>query len=427
VKPHVLQLGEGCNSRESRVQRRDEPHISLGSFLSAVFALTMQRDSPHNQRTTLIGMNLESSLQGFFRPRFRRTRGSKSEEFGFRGQQHVPLEATNVGMTPVMPRYLCPLKWCQGLPKFPSMASLSYRQGWSLIVVLVICPSLLFAATPSDQPQITYRTGAAEVRVPFFATDQNGHPLDTITQDDFAIVDSGVVIRDFRSLARSNETALDIVALIDTSESVAPRFRANMQHVLKLGDSESGTSNDGLSIIEFSALQPTIVCSGNCRSADAEQKLHSVIAKGATPLFDALTYTAQFVSQRRVSGARQVVLLFSDGNDTISRASPREAFQALLATGAVLYAVNVDPSGAVSSGSVLLQQLAEATGGRSFSVHEDTRHVLQAIMAELRSAYVVTYSLPNHQTGFHSLRILPKHNLNLRFHCRRGYSYEDTP
>jgi VWFA-related protein len=325
-----------------------------------------------------------------------------------------------------MLRYLCALEWRKRLPKFPSMASLSHRQSSSFPLLLVLLPVVLLGSSSGEDPQIRYHTGTSEVRVAFFATDQNGRLLNNVSKDDFAVIDSGTVIRDFRSLARSTETALDVVALVDTSESVAPRFRANLQHVVQLVDAEPTNSADGLSVVQFAGLEPQIVCSGDCRSAEAEQKLRSIKAQGPTPLFDALTYTAQFVVERHAPGIRQVVILFSDGNDTISRASAREALEAVLSSGALLYAVNVDTSGASSAGSLLLQQMAEATGGRSFSSRDGISDVLRAILDDLRAAYVVTYSLPTHQAGFHSLRILPKHNLNLRFHCRRGYYYEEN-
>ncbi len=328
-------------------------------------------------------------------------------------------------MTWVMPRYLRALEWWQGLPKFPSMASLSHRQGWSFPLILLLL-SFLLGNSKAEDPQVTYRTGTSEVRVSFFATDQNGRLLEKVTKDDFAVVDSGIVVRDFRSLSRSSETALDIVALVDTSESVAPRFRANLQHVVQLVDAESRRASGVVSVIQFAGLQPTVLCSGECGSCIAEQKIEATKAQGQTPLFDALTYTAQFVSEHRTAGARQVIILFSDGNDTISRASAREAFAAVAGTGALLYTVNVGASSADSPGASVLQEMAEATGGRSFSAHDGTSNVLQSILADLRSAYVVSYALPSHDRGFHSLQILPKHNLNLRFHCRRGYFYEES-
>jgi VWFA-related protein len=324
-----------------------------------------------------------------------------------------------------MAKYLRVLEWCREVPKFALMVSLSHRQGWSFMLALAIFPSLLFGSGGGDDETLRYRTGSSEVRLSFFATDQNGRPLEPLTKDDFAVVDSGLVIRDFRSLTRSAETALDIVALVDTSESVAPRFGGNMQNFLQLVHTQSTSRNQTLSVIQFSGLQPSVLCSGDCSSAAMQSKVAQWKAQGPTPLFDALTSTARFISSRRRPDVRQVVILFSDGNDTISRASAREAFDALLATGALLYAVNVDRSAAGSEGSLVLQQMAEATGGRSFASGENTATVLQTILADLHACYVVTYPLPNRQAGFHSIRILPKRNLKLQFHSRRGYYYDE--
>ena len=73
----------------------------------------------------------------------------------------------------------------------------------------------------------------------------------------------------------------------------------------------------------------------------------------------------------------------------------------------------------------MLQQLAESTGGRALQLPEDAVDLLQAVLADLHASYIVTYQLPSRTTGFHSLRILPKHNLNLRFYCRKGYNYDE--
>src|ERR1035441_2562770 len=74
----------------------------------------------------------------------------------------------------------------------------------------------------------SYRSNVSEVRVTFFATDENNHPLDIIDKADFAVVDNEQVIRSFRSFTHSDETSLEVVALVDLSESVAPRVRVSM-------------------------------------------------------------------------------------------------------------------------------------------------------------------------------------------------------
>ena len=61
----------------------------------------------------------------------------------------------------------------------------------------------------------TYRSTVSEVRVTFFVTDENNHPLATLAKSDFAIVDNERVVRTFRSFTRSDETSLDVVALVD--------------------------------------------------------------------------------------------------------------------------------------------------------------------------------------------------------------------
>ena len=306
------------------------------------------------------------------------------------------------------------------------MALLSHRQGWSLAFLLAFFPCLFYASSTSDDRPTTYRTGTSEVRISFFATDEGNHPFENIGKDDFAIVDGDIVIRDFRSLVRASDTSLDLVLLVDDSESIAPRFQEVRQDILKLISSDSLSPDDRVSVVTFAGMRPTIFCVQDCGAPAIRQRLLAAKAEGATPLFDAVNYTAHLVTSERKTTARQVVILFSDGRDTISMASYREALNAMVASGAVLYTVNIDRSkDSYSQGSRTLQQMAESTGGRSFELPDHAVDLLQAVLADLHASYVVTYQLPNRTAGFHSLRILPKHNLKLQFHCRKGYNYDD--
>ena len=159
-------------------------------------------------------------------------------------------------------------------------------------------------------------------------------------------------------------------------------------------------------------------------------RLLAVKSGGTTPLFDALIFGADFISHHRRAGARPVLILFSDGNDTISLHSAREALEAVLDGGALIYSVDIGTPENQTAGSMFLRQVSEATGGRYFSLrfspHDGAATVLNAVLEDLRASYVVTYDLPSHQAGFHSLRLLPTHNLNLTFHSRNGYYYEPS-
>ena len=291
---------------------------------------------------------------------------------------------------------------------------------------LLVLSRSVYAGEANHLPAATYRTTVSEVRITFFATDERNRPIDKIGKDDFAVVDNGIVVRDFRSLVRSDETALDVVAVVDASESVARRFPATLSDVLQLVSQRQLASDDNISVMAFGGLRPVLICARNCRSAAAAQKLLAVKAAGATPLFDALVEGAKFISSRRTPGVRPILVLFSDGDDTISKTPADDALQAVIASSALLYTIDLNKPGDTSRGSDAMQQMAGMTGGRYFSGGEGAVRVVQAALEDLRASYVVTYQLPSHAVGFHSLRILPKHNLNLRFHCRNGYYYETS-
>ena len=317
---------------------------------------------------------------------------------------------------------------------------------WHIQKVLLALFVLTYASAAEDTSDLsgppTYRSIVSQVRVTFFATDQNNHSLESLTKSDFAIVDNEHVVRNFKSFTHSDETSLDVVALVDLSESVAPRLRVAMSDVLQLVAREQSTPDDNLAVLSFGgsfgwafdSIHPAILCSSGCRNSDSVSGLLAVKSGGTTPLFDALVFGADFISHHRRAGARPVMILFSDGNDTISLHSAREALDAVLDEGALIYSVDMGTSEKQSSqqtaGSMFLRRLSEATGGRYFSLrlspNDGAAAILNAVLEDLRASYVVTYDLPSHQAGFHSLRLLPTHNLNLTFHSRNGYDYEPS-
>ena len=316
---------------------------------------------------------------------------------------------------------------------------LGHRLSWSALLaftVLTYVFSCIAAAedTSSASSLPTYRSNVSEVRVTFFATDENNHSRATLAPSDFAVVDSDYVVRNFRSFTHSDETSLDVIALVDVSESVAPGFHVAMSDVLRLVGREQSIPNDNFSVLSFGGtsggMGPAILCSGDCDASDTVSRLQAVKSGDATPLFDALIFGADFISHHCRAGARPVLILFSDGNDTISLHSAREALNAVLAEGALIYSVDIGTPEKPSAGSVFLRQASDATGGRYFparlSRREDAATLLNAVLEDLRASYVVTYDPPSHQAGFHSLRLLPTHNLNLTFHSRNGYYREPS-
>jgi VWFA-related protein len=301
----------------------------------------------------------------------------------------------------------------------------------SLMVWLAVCSQHAAACAVTNQDAFdgasntTYHSRPSEVRLVFFATDEQNRPVEQLRQDDFAIVDNEHVIRTFRSFSRAPLGRLDIAVLIDSSESVHPQFAAEMASLLQLMSQWPSNPDHNLSILSVSGMEPRFVCTSDCWALSAGW-FTAIQQGGATPLFDALQLAAVFLAQRQQPDTWPLIILFSDGRDTISKSSFRGALEKVLAAGVQIYSIDLNPPRQMDNGSAILQEFAKDTGGRYIQHGPHTTKTMGDILDDLHSARLVTYALPESSSAFHSIRILPTHNPNLQFRSRRGY-YREPP
>ncbi|MGD0181182.1 MAG: VWA domain-containing protein [Terriglobales bacterium] len=293
------------------------------------------------------------------------------------------------------------------------------------LITTVFAGHLIHAQTTQrdseESSASTYRSNVSEVRLVFFATDEHSHAVEALQKDDFAVVDNESVIRDFRSFTHADLINLDVIVLIDSSESVLPHFKEEIAEVHQLISQSPWNSEDRLSVLSFGGMGAQIVCSSDCRSSFIADRIASRSAGGATPLFDALAVTARILMERRQPDVWPVIILFSDGDDTISKASFYEALEKVRDSEAQIYAIDLNPSGQASNGTATLQRIADDSGGRRLGIGVGAVGIFNSVISDLHSARVVTYALPESGSTFHSVRILPTRNLTLQFRCRRGY------
>ena len=280
-------------------------------------------------------------------------------------------------------------------------------------------------AVSGDQPDLTYRTGTNEVRLAFSASDQNDHGVATLTSNDFAVVDTGFIVRNFQSFTRSAYSRLSISILIDSSESVTPEYRKEISDALALLSDSAGVPEENISLITFHGRKPALLCSGNCRSSNAVQKLPASHSGGLTPLFDAVVFASDLMAQNADEQTQKVLIVLSDGNDTISLRSLRDARDSAVTHNVQIYGIAQDRSARFSNGTQTLRTLAAATGGRCLTAENGATRALNLILEDFRASYIVSYHLPTHARGFHTVQILPTHNINLKFRSRSGYYYPD--
>jgi VWFA-related protein len=273
---------------------------------------------------------------------------------------------------------------------------------------------------------MTLRSDVTEVRMTFSTTDQNGRVMATVLPSDFAIVDGDMVVRDFRSFARSAYTRLDVVVLVDASESITPQFRQELANVVQLIGETDSVPDDSFSVLSFRDLKPSVVCEGNCRALNSSAQFPVMQSGGLTPLYDSIVFAAHKLGHDNDPRVKKILILFSDGADTISLKSFTDAMNSALDNDVAIYSVDVSQPH-TSPGTLVLRSFSVNTGGRYFPFEAGTTKLIDAILEDFHAAYAVAYKLPSHADGFHLVRILPTHNLSLQFHCRRGYYYPSTP
>lgn len=294
---------------------------------------------------------------------------------------------------------------------------------WPMLVLIVLSYPYP-ASAAGDPPDLTYRTHANEVRLTFSVSDRNNHGVATLQPGDFAVVDKDLIVRKFQSFTRSDSTKLEIAILVDASGSVAPRFAPEISELLDLLSETAGIPEQNLSVFSFRDLQPKLLCSGNCRQSHVAGLVSTPRSGDLTPLFDSIVFASDFLAQRADHDAQKILIVFSDGQDSVSRHSLADATNAAITAAVQIYAIDLNRN-LSSQGSAVLYRFAGATGGRYFSGSNAPARAMNVILEDFKASYIVTYKLPNHESGFHALRVLPTHNSNLQFRSRSGYYFSD--
>ena len=301
------------------------------------------------------------------------------------------------------------------------MAILLPRRRARLLLPLLL--SWISLGADGDAPA-RFRTTVSEVQLSFSALDQNNHGVATLQASDFAVVDQSYIVRNFQSFTRSDWTKLELAILLDASASATPHFRQEVAGILDLVSHTAGIPDENVSLFSFQGQRPTLLCSGDCRATNAATiRLASAQSAGLTPLYDSIVFAADFLVQHGDSHAQKVLIVFSDGEDTISRYSLTDAIDAALSGNVQIYGIDLNHAACPGPGAATLNRLAGATGGRYFPPQGGATRALNVILEGFRATYIVGYKLPTHVSGFHVVRIFPTHNLNLEFHCRSGYYY----
>jgi VWFA-related protein len=260
------------------------------------------------------------------------------------------------------------------------------------------------AVLPAQAPPV-FESAVEAVYLDVFVTRRNA-PVTGLRASDFQVRDNGVVQR--ASLVALDAVTVTAVLVLDSSESVRGRAldelkAASRSFVRALGP------RDKAALVTFS--HDVVLAADATTDREAlGRAIDRLRGQGATALFDAL-----YAALRRPWPDRPLVVVFTDGADTMSWLSARDVLEAARASNAVVYLVG-------STKPPQLDEVAEVTGGRFVALDKerDVEAALIGILEAMRTRYLLTYEPSGvARAGRHRLEVRVKGGGEVRH--RREY------
>lgn len=329
--------------------------------------------------------------------------------------------------------------------------------------VLVVLIGLLIwgwevRAQNVDQDDVI-RVEAELTNLPFTVTDKQRRFVTTLRAEDLRVLEDGVPQTLF-TFQQETDRPLSIAFLIDVSASQEVTLADEKAAARLFIENVIKSSRDQVAIVPFTGsayleqnltrdvltvyrvLQsveiaaPGYLGSGPALSGiPTGPRLPATPPEGSTAIWDAVALTADGVLTKSLGQRRRAIILLSDGLDTTSRLSLKQAANSALAAETVVYTIGIGNSKREGVNRDPLREIAERTGGRAFFPDKkfDLNAAFAEIERELRTQYLIAYSSTNKERdgAYRKITIeitnpeLRKEKLQLRH--RPGYFAKTTP
>jgi len=285
----------------------------------------------------------------------------------------------------------------------------------------LLLPLCLCRTGSADDSIATIRAAVQEVQLTVVATDRSGRPVSNLSPGELSVSEDGRPVQHF-DLRSASDLPLRVGVVLDLSQSMEKSWPAvrsalidSLQQILRPEDQVVVLGFDNKIELE--------------RVLTPSQKLDlAQIPKGGglTALYDTLYVACRngiFAELRQPR--RSALIVFSDGEDNLSRHGLDDAIESAQSAGIAVYSVSTHSPRRRSQGDPVLRELARATGGRNFVTANsaEVRTAMMTINDELRTSYLL-YFRSSGATGRHTFRhvdLAPTHNDGTSFRSRAGY------
>ncbi len=255
-----------------------------------------------------------------------------------------------------------------------------------------------------SDPATTVKVDVKLVNVFVTVTDAHGAPIGGLTKDNFVVKEDGheqkVAVFD-----KESAVPLSIALAIDTSLST--------RHDMPLEQASAKRfvhtilrPVDALAVYGFSEVVNEATRGFTPDVEAIDKGIDHIRVGAATALYDAIYLVSRSLDKRK---GRKVIVLITDGGDTISKVDYKEAVRAAEEAEALVYSIIIVPiensAGRETGGEHALIQLSEDTGGKYYYATSMAQldDAFRKISDELRTQYLLAY-YPSQHTSFSEFR-----------------------
>jgi Ca-activated chloride channel homolog len=250
---------------------------------------------------------------------------------------------------------------------------------------------LLCLVSPAQESDTTFKVDVKLVNVFVTVTDQHGAPIAGLKKENFELAEDDKAQK-IALFDKESALPLNIVLAIDTSLSTRKDLPLELASARRFVHAILRPV-DVLSLYGFSETVSEITgFTPDLRVID--RALDHIRLGSATALYDALFLGSEALEPRQ---GRKVMVVITDGGDTMSKVNYQEAVRAAETAEAILYSIIVVPieasAGRDTGGEHALIQLSADTGGKYFyaSSLPQLDGAFAQISDELRTQYLLAY------------------------------------
>ena len=287
-------------------------------------------------------------------------------------------------------------------------------------------PAVTARLIDPDAGMITISKRVDEVSLLFTVTDSKGHFVTDLEPTDLQVFDNRLPPETIRLFQKESDLPLRVGVVIDLSESITQRFKFEKKAAATFLKKTLRPATDQAFVVGFDDKVQLVQDFTN-DDARLEAAVHNLHAGGNTSLYDAIVFACRKLQEQpRDRIVRKVLILITDGQDTVSKSILPDAQQAAARAETAIFALSTNDLShdEYPRGEAVLELLTRYTGGQILRARESAElsHAFAQIEDALRSQYNLAYKPANFAPdGSYRTIELRSTKAKLRIQCRRGY------